>query len=215
MKQGFIPLIVGLLLLLTLEVNASVNENFWKWFQKNSEVIFYFEKNQEKVFDNLSTALSKVDPELTFEFSSLQKNGKREFIISANGMKSSFSSVESLFDTAPILKKWKIIKFKQRHPKSTYLSYEGTSMNHTDVFYNLYNDEGKLGIILFFDNYNQAEYEKYVSIGFLLLDQILGEYDVATKLGFIEFHNKKSKYFEGARSLNKLALQVDSYYLQK
>lgn len=65
---------------------------------------------------------------------------------------------------------------------------------------------------MFFDNYNDKEHTTFGNIGFLFLDEALGEYDVETKLSFIEFHHKNSEYFDGAKPIKELAEQVDEFY---
>lgn len=65
-------------------------------------MLFHFETDQEKTFDKLSAELKKANPDLTFEFGPVE-NGKREFVISAAGIKTAFPYVESLFNSAPKL----------------------------------------------------------------------------------------------------------------
>ncbi len=194
------------------QANASAEGSFWKWFQKNDAMIFNFEKDTERTFDKLSEALAKVDPELTFEFGPILDDGKREFVISAGGIKSSFSSVEALFNSAPELKNWVIVKFRPRREILNELSFSGVTVKSEDVYYNLYKDEEKIGVVLFFDSYSEKEHDIYGNLGYLFLDEAMGEYDVETKLGFIEFHNKSSEHFNGARKIKELAVQVDEYY---
>ncbi len=73
-------------------------------------------------------------------------------------------------------------------------------------------DDEKLGIILFFKDYKEAEKNIWGNIGFLMLDQALGEYDVETKVGFIEFHSKKSKYYYNSFPLSELTKRFDNYF---
>lgn len=75
---------------------------FWDWFQANDERLYNFERDQEPTFDLLQTELQKVDKNLTFEFGPVE-NGRREFIISAGGIREAFPKVESLYATAPVL----------------------------------------------------------------------------------------------------------------
>ncbi|WP_166426046.1 hypothetical protein [Paraglaciecola sp. 20A4] len=212
MKHGVKFIVMGILSIFGSKANASVEADFWKWFQNNGDMIFNFEKDTENTFDKLSLELSKVDPELTFEFSSIRENGKREFVISADGIKKSFPSVELLFKSAPELKQWKIVKFRPRRTPLNDLTFGGVSIKSDDVYYNIYKNEDKLGIVLFFNNYSEKEHTTYANIGYLFLDETLGEYDVETKLGFIEFHNKSSEYFDGAKPIKELANQVDEFY---
>lgn len=211
-NSGIRIIIMGLFSLFGSKASATVEEDFWKWFKNNEEMLFNFEKNTEDTFDKLSVALSQVDPELTFEFSPVRENGKREFVISAGGIKRSFPAVESLFESAPNMKRWEIVKFRPRRIPLNDLSFAGVSVKADDVYYNLYKDNEKLGVVLFFDNYSEAENSTYGNLGYLFLDEALGEYDVETKLGFIEFHSKNSEYFPGAKPIRELANQIDEYY---
>jgi len=215
MKQGVLIFAMGIFSIFSSKADASVEDNFWKWFQKNDDMIFNFERDTEAVFDKLSAALAKVDPELTFEFSPVRDNGKREFVISAGGIKKSFPSVELLFDSSPELNHWKIVKYRPRRTPLNDLNYGGISVKADDVFYNIYKDEEKLGVVLFFDGYKENESTVYGNLGYLFLDEVLGEYDVETKLGFIEFHSKNSEYFEGSRPIKELAEHVDEFYSGK
>src|SRR4030042_1535591 len=93
-------------------------EDFWKWFKENEDILFNFERDQDRTFSKLRAAMSKVHPELTFEFGP-DENGTREFIISGGGIKDAIVSVESLYATAPKLARWKFIKFRPRREEMT------------------------------------------------------------------------------------------------
>src|SRR6187399_703219 len=91
----------------------SKEEKFWKWFQANEARLFDFERDQDRVFAELGPAMKKVHSNLTFEFGP-KKDGQREFVISADGIKDAFPAVIALADKAPELPRWNIIKFRQR-----------------------------------------------------------------------------------------------------
>ena len=80
-------------------------EKFWGWFCKNSQLIYNYEINQEKIFNELQIQLHKINPDLTFEISSV-KNGKRDFVISADGILDAFPAVEKLYSLKPELSEW-------------------------------------------------------------------------------------------------------------
>jgi len=88
-------------------------EQFWKWFNENEGELFDFEVDKERIFDRLASQLRKVDPNLTFEFGPKQA-GKREFIVSAGGVKRAFAAVTSLIAKAPNLNRWRITGFRPR-----------------------------------------------------------------------------------------------------
>ena len=47
--------------------------------------------------------------------------------------------------------------------------------------------EGKVGIQMLIPGYRPTPNSVFEQVGFLLLDRVLGEFDVETKLGYIEF----------------------------
>src|SRR2546430_2554116 len=79
---------------------------FWRWFQKNDDRLFAFEKDRDKIFGELTTAINKVQRNLTFEFGPVRQDGRREFVISAGGIKTAFPAVDALHAAAPKLKRW-------------------------------------------------------------------------------------------------------------
>lgn len=83
---------------------ARPEDNFWKWFQQNEALLFDFERDREHIFDLLSSEIRRVHPSLTFEFGPKEGN-RREFVISADGIRDAFPKVESLFSSAPPLPK--------------------------------------------------------------------------------------------------------------
>ena len=44
-------------------------QRFWHWFSKHEAKLFDFERDQEKIFNRVSTEMQKVHPDLTFELS--------------------------------------------------------------------------------------------------------------------------------------------------
>lgn len=191
---------------------GNAEEKFWAWFQKNEEKIFYFEKDQENIFNELSLRMNKVNPDLTFEFGPVGDNGKREFVISAGGIKSAFPFVESLYSSSPSLKRWVFIKYRPRRSPLQDIDYGGISVAVKNVKYKMFKDKDKVGLIIFIEGYNKEQEIIYGNIGYLLLDEALGEYDIETKVGFIEFQGNDSKYYERSQPLSELAEAFDEYF---
>ena len=211
MKLKGIILIMGFFSFKNADASSS-EETFWKWFQKNENMIFHFENNQEKIFNELASQMNKINSDLTFEFGPIKSTGKREFVISAGGIKASFPNVESLYSTAPTLKNWVFIKYRPRRNPLNDLEYGGVSVSVEDVHYKMFKDNDKVGIIVFLNGYNEEQKDIYGNISYLFLDEALGEYDIETKVGFIEFHGRESKYYEGAFPLKELANDFDAYF---
>ena len=165
---------------------ADSNKQFWDWFSKNSSKFYSFEQNMNTLFHKLKDELDRVDPNLVFEFSPMLHSGKREFVISADGIKSSFDSVETLVHNAPKFQLWDIVAFRQ--PKSTtgIFCYEGIRIRFDDIYFQSVCDNNKLGLRIYMKDYNESS--TWTNLTFLLLDYVLGEYDTEIYVGWIEKH---------------------------
>jgi hypothetical protein len=167
---------------------GSKQKKFWKWFEKNSDKIFNFEKDPGKVFELLKKKLKSVNKDLTFEFSPILENGKREFVISADGIFSSFADVIDLVDEAPDLPNWEIVSFRQRKSiKDTVLKINEIELATENMFF-LYELEGdnRLSLNIYIKNLDQSKIKTYIQAAFILLDCALGEFDVETKIARID-----------------------------
>ena len=198
----------------SLFASDSKEATFWNWFQKNENRIFLFEKDRERVFDDLAAAMKKVNPDLTFEFSPILSDGRREFVISAGGIKGAFPTVEKLYSSAPKMDRWIFVKFRPRRKPIHDLEFSGKKVQASDVHYLLFrdNDPTKVGVMIFLDGYRDEQKMTFGQIGYLFLDEALGEYDVEMKLGAIVFQARDSKHFEKARQLDELPKDFDDYF---
>ena len=200
--------------LISCNAPASNEAAFWKWFAANEARLFTFEKDQEAIFDEIGAEMHRVNSDLTFEFGPVQK-GKREFVISAGGIKSSFPAVEALHSSAPELTRWVWVKYRPRRSSINDLELNGKKIKSDKVTYFLAKDGDKVGIVLFVDGYSDEEKSTYRQMGYLFLDEALGEYAVETQVGFIEFQAPNSIYFSQSRPLKELPAQFDEYWGRK
>ena len=176
-------------LLIALVLGLSCNrmnkaEAFWDWFQANEARIYDFESDREKVFSDLGRELKKVHPDLVFEFG--PKNEKRDFVVSADGIKEAFPAVKELVDKAPSLERWNIVQFRQRGKTDVSMVLDGEKFSSDQFQFTIEPDGEKAGITLYFAGYDQNRRDLHHKAGFLLLDNCLGEYDMETKVGFVE-----------------------------
>jgi len=142
------------------------------------------EKMRERgVFDEIAARLQRVDPDVTFEFG--PNAPKREFVISAGGLKRAFLSVASFVGSAPPLERWWIIAFRPRRRPVNVVEFHGRRIDPKDVQFTLLSNGSLAGIRLVIPSYDEAD-SRLKQIGYLLLDEALGEYDVETRVGLIE-----------------------------
>lgn len=209
-------LLLGILLSCSTVAYAASPENeFWKWFQENDKRLYDFEKDQDRIFDSLAEALSKVHANLTFEFGAKTAEGKREFVISAGGIKTAFPNVEALFAAAPKFERWTIIKFRPRGEKIYDVRFNQSKVKASEVKYLFFKDERpeKVGIMIFLPGYRKEKKSGDLDqIGYIFLDQALGEYDVEMKVGAVVFEEGSSKYFEKAHPISEMGAEFDDHF---
>ncbi len=183
-------------------------QRFWKWFAEHEGELFDFEADQERIFDDLSSQLTEVDRDLTFEFGP-KILGKREFVISAAGIKRAFRAVSALAAASPRFERWLVTAFRPRRETSHTVEFRGKRVDPKDVRFTLL-DNGKMaGIRLFIPGYHDGDND-LKQIGYLLLDTALGEYDVETKLGLIEMLSPDSPTTGERCPLSELPTRFDN-----
>jgi hypothetical protein len=183
---------------------------FWKWFLDHEDELMHFERDREAVFDALAAELQNVNPDLTFEFGP-ERDDCREFVISAAGIKSSFPAVESLAAAAPKLKRWTITAFRPRRPVGNIIEFADLRVDPQDVEYSLLRGKTELGLYLFIPGYSDDNSE-VGQIGYLFLDEALGEYDVETKLALIKMFPPEAETAGPRYPLRELPDHFDEVY---
>ena len=167
--------------------NLSREARFWEWFVAHEDELYNFERDREGVFNRLSGALASVHPDLTFEFSAVLDDGRREFIISAGGLKVAFPAVQALHAQAPSLERWIIVPFRPRRWPIMNIEIAGVSIAADQALASIEPDRGKVGITVYLPGYSRDRHSVFGQIGYLFLDEALGEFDVETKVNYIEF----------------------------
>jgi hypothetical protein len=181
-------------------------QQFWKWFKEHDSELFDFERDRERIFDQLATELQKVHPNLTFEFG--PKGVKREFVISAGGIKKAFPAVSALAHAAPALDRWHITAFRPRRISANVVEFRGKRVDPKDVQFSLL-DNGKVaGLYLFIPYFHEHDAD-LKQIGYLLLDEALGEYDVEARLGLIKMLSPDANTNMQRYPLSDLPAQFD------
>ena len=153
--------------------------------------------------------MKRINSSLTFEFGPIT-DGKREFVISADGIKTAFPAVEQLYATAPKLDQWIWIKFRPRRLPMD-IEYDGVNVKAADVFCTVEPDGDKAGLTLYIRGYQPEQKKTYAGIVFLMLDQALGEYDVETKVGCIQTKDFSEKSELVKKPLKDVAKIFDDF----
>ncbi|MCB1592953.1 MAG: hypothetical protein KDI90_10945 [Alphaproteobacteria bacterium] len=193
------------------EVLKTPEDRFWNWFIRDRLFIETFITDSDPVIDAIQEQLNLISPHVTFEIGQSAK-GTFEFIISAGGVKKLIPVVSRLHNAAPRMKGWKVIAFKPRHA-TPMIEYGGQRFSLSDFFYASKNGEGgKTDLVVCIRGFRKAREKTYGLVGFLFLDTVLGEYDVMTDLGKIEFGDLPPGPIKlsGLKPLKELAVEIDS-----
>lgn len=189
---------------------ASKEQRFWKWFTKNEARLFRFEDDQESVFSELGERLRAVHPDLAFEFGPVRPDGKRDFVISADGLLRAFDAVESLAAEAPRLDRWSWIKFRQRGGPHVEFTFDEITVNTEQVCYGMTPRGDNVDVTIYFRDYRQEPHAIYEQSAFLILDHLLGEFDVVTRVAYVRAEAEQPAALD-AKPLCELPAEFDGY----
>ena len=185
-------------------------QSFWDWFSAKSEKLFFFELYQEKLLPETLIEIQKIHPDLVFEIGP-EIDGKRDFIISANGLKEAFPAVIELVRSAPQFDSWNIIPFRQRKKDlDMEVEIEEVMLSPDDVVFDYDYDDNKVNLNIYVEDVDSEDSRVYHII-FILLDNIIGEYDVEMKIGRIDIYTlDETKSTSHLHPLQELPRIVDN-----
>ncbi|PTT92027.1 hypothetical protein DBR42_02790 [Pelomonas sp. HMWF004] len=191
---------------------AAGEADFWRWFKQNEVMLFDFEQDQERIFDKLGAQLQRVNPGgLAFEFGPKQ-NGRREFVISGDGLRKNIPAVEHLAAAAPDLPRWKIVKFRPRREPFD-IGYHGIMVKASTVSAWLHPNGDRVDVTFLMPGYTAEKHQPYLGIAFLVLDQALGEYDVMTRVGVVDV--QAPNVSQPAVKLEQLPMAFDAWFAKR
>jgi len=161
--------------------NSSDEGKFWAWFASHQDELLKVQTGHEEICAQLEAQLKRVNSSLVYEFGP-EKNGRREFTISADGNSDAFPAVEALYAAAPALPHWKIFKFRQRREPGD-ISLRGIKVEADSVTVAVKKAGDRADVIIYIPDAPEDDRGIYGDIAFSMLDQALGEYDVETRIG--------------------------------
>ena len=170
--------------------NETPEQKFWSWFQKNESEIYASGSEPTSTINELADQLSEYKSGVTYEIS-VEEDGKKGFIISADGIRDLFQDVVSLYKAAPALEKWEVIAFRppMQNFSSIKLRYAGEEFDPNKLWIHPIIDEDFFDLIVFYPGLTDENKNIVISGVYILLDTVLGEYDVVTGIRYLDHHN--------------------------
>ncbi len=160
-------------------------EVFWKWFEANAGDYYKnLDSRKDELVSNLSSEIKKVHKDLVFEISAVLPDSTRELTISADGDKDLFPVVIALTAKAPKIKNWKFLAFRQPCLQNLEIQMGDFILSQDDIYFRYMKDGDQIGIQLNIRNY--IEGGKTDNAAFILLDNMIGEYDAVMSISSVD-----------------------------
>lgn len=160
---------------------------FWEWFVAHEDKLFNQLEPRNELWIALMKRMKQVHAALVFEVGvQLEADGRRQFVISADGIREAFQSVEQLADAAPPLERWNVIRFRPPIPAyaENVLQMHGREIAGDSIECALARNEvGTIDVLMRIPGCPNLKDHNFTHIGFIFLDMALGEYDVECSVG--------------------------------
>jgi len=188
-------------------------EGFWRWFKANADALAALNNEADrdlKLVDLLFDAVVRYSEGLGI-LVGVDENGVNELILSADGVVSKIPAVLAFLRDAPAIPGWKFTPLKQRSP-GTATGFGGLKRYPEQVFYigEVWPDGDKIDISVALPHIPDVNETDQRFLTYLLLDNLLGEYDVATAIGGIEVRMLSPGEVASGRPLTELVNEVDN-----
>jgi hypothetical protein len=187
---------------------------FWAWFRENTAFLETYAEDTPGVVGEIGERLNAVDPRLAFELGRAD-DGAYEFIVSADGIREVFPEVVALVKAAPAVPGWRIVAFRPRKPGSLgrTVRYGPVELGADALWYRASDQADRVALTLCVEGRDEDGARAMLGPIFLLLDATLGEYDVTTRIGAIEFAACPAQpVAAGLRPISDLAREVDARF---
>jgi len=202
-------------LLMTIVLAATAAEprrvEFWRWFGANAERLSRLQPSRERALDDIQEAIHKVDSRLAFDIGIV--NGvASELVVSADGNREVFPVVQQLVAAAPAVRGWKVTAFRPRGRPDAVVERKGVVLDARRIRFASRREGSKISLTIFVPReLGAAPQELLFEATLLLLDRVVGEYYVETKVGAIELALIAENALDpGGRPLVELPVVVDA-----
>jgi hypothetical protein len=187
---------------------ASPTAEFWSWFATNGPAL-RADKDLRHTMDAISKELEKVHPGVFAEIGGDGDN--RTLVLSVDGKKELFPAVQELYAARPTVPGWTIVAFRQRaKPGDPALTIELGDRKLDPKLVKVVATpaaDKKLDIVVYIPGFTTND--EMGSLGFVILDHVVGEYDMETRIAGVDFA-PLDKAPANAKPLDTLPTMVDA-----
>lgn len=166
-------------------------EVFWKWFEDHNEQLVAMgdleEKERTELENALQYQLTKYCNGLSYEICDATANG-RTLTFTAEGDTDLFRYVVELVDAAPDLDWWEFVAFKQPMGTELKVRFDRWVFDTRKMYFEQLECEEEpdmLGLRIAVEG-SQPENEDFQVGVYVTLEALMGEFDCATLVGYME-----------------------------
>lgn len=172
-------------------INMEKVETFWKWFEDHNEQLVAMgdleEKERTELENALQYQLTKYCNGLSYEIGEATANG-RTLTFTAEGDTDLFRYVVELVDAAPDLDWWEFVAFKQPMGTELKVRLDRWVFDTRKMYFEQLECEEEpdmLGLRIAVEG-SQPENEDFQVGVYVTLEALMGEFDCATLVGYME-----------------------------
>ncbi len=190
-------------------------EKFWQWFCDHNEQLIALgdleEKERNELMNALQYQLTKYCNGLSCEMGEATANG-RTLIFTAEGDTDLFRYVVELVDAAPDLDWWDFVAFKQPMGTELKVRFDRYVFDTRKMYFQQLECEEEpdmLGLRIAVEG-NKPDDEDFQVGVYVTLEALIGEFDCATLIGYMETVNLPEEPFKaGFQELDSLPKFVE------
>jgi hypothetical protein len=184
---------------------------FWAWFQKNAAAL-RADSDRRRTMEAISDELERAHPGVFAEIGDV--GGDRELVISVDGKRELFPIVQEIYAARPKVPGWVIVAFRPRSSPSDppVIEMDGKQLDSRRMKFTAGRNGEKLDITVFVPGFTTLE--KLHPASFAILDHLVGEYDMETRIGGIEWA-AVARAPAAARPLVELPAELDRTFPPK
>lgn len=195
------------------KVQLSKEEIFWNYFITNKKSLEDFIDSDLSDYRPYNKITKKMHKYSSIIFPEITKysNGKYVLVITPDGNTNGIAPTENLFNAQPEIDNWIIEKFRQPKDDFSEFEYNGLKYSSQDIKIRSEYDSmtEKMNIKVHLKHLNDDE-ATYKTITWIYLDNILGEFNSISKLGYVDFFNlEEGQKLEDSISILELRHQID------
>jgi hypothetical protein len=187
-------------------------DGFWLRFREGEAALV--RKPVREQVEEINEVLEACLDGLALEMSADDGDLQVELIATAHGNADNFPLLLDFVKRAPPLKHYTLSAFRARTESPDFpMRMDDFELATSDVLIGHLADEGRVGMEVMFARELPSDMQDHArNMAFIMLDHVLGEYDFAVKVGFVDFVDAFSDEVSASTPLDKFGPVLDSFW---